>query len=154
MTIYILLNVLRMHAPVTHMPVSESRKGKELSDGNVAMFGQQSVQKEKAKVVRDLTDVTCYGCGKKAHLRRSCPTKGDEKAKNEKPATQREESSSKIEATTAKKPPLGNALRNCRRRHSTHQRTHWLFLFCFRIVRSSHSVEWRCARLQRIRAGC
>ena len=80
-----------------------------------------SVDKKKKQEERDLTEVTCYGCGKKEHLRRSCPTKGDEKAKNKKPATQRKVSSRNTEATTAEKPPLGNALHSCRRRHSTDQ---------------------------------
>lgn len=49
MTIYILLHGLRMHGPVTHMLVTKSRKGKGLSDGNVALFRQRSVDKQKEK---------------------------------------------------------------------------------------------------------
>ena len=59
-----------------------------MSDRNVTLFSQRSVDKKKKKDERDLTDVTCYGCGKKGYLRRSCRTKGDEKAKNKKPARQ------------------------------------------------------------------
>ena len=104
MTIYILLHVQRMHDPITYMPVTESRKGKGLSDGNVELFGQRSVEKKKGREERGPTDVTC---GKQGHLRRSCPTKGDERIKNKKLATQRKAISSKTEATTTKNPPLG-----------------------------------------------
>ena len=92
-------------------------------------MSHSSVDKKKKKEERDLTEVRRYGCGKKGQLRHSCPTKGDEKAKNKKPAKQRKTSSRNTEATTAKKPPLGNALHSCRRRHSTDQGiTHWWFL--------------------------
>ena len=94
---------------------TKAGKAEGTSDGNVALFGQQSADKGKGKRKRDLTDVTCYGCGKKGHLRRNCPTKKDEKPKNEKPknekpATQGEASTSKADkadATTAKKPSSG-----------------------------------------------
>ena len=85
------------------------------SDGSVALFGQQSVGRKKKK--GDLTDATCYGCWEKGHLRydcwekghlrRGCMMKGGEKAKNKKPVTWRKVSSSKVEVTTAKKPPSG-----------------------------------------------
>lgn len=106
------------------------QEGQGLSNGNVALFGQRPVDKQKEKEERGLTDVTCYGLGKRGHVRRSCSTKGNKKAKNKKGTTQRKASSRKTEATTAKKLLLGNALHSCRPRHCTHQgRTHcWLFL--------------------------
>ena len=82
--------------------VTKSGRGEGSSDGNIALFGQQSAEKGKEKKKRDLLDVTCYGCGKKGHLRRYCPTKKNEKPKieklkNEKPATQAEASTSKAD---------------------------------------------------------
>src|SRR5258706_6508921 len=65
-----------------------------LSEGNVALSGQQSADK-KQKEKRALTGATCYGGGKHGHLQRSCPTKWDEK------------SSTQGEASSAKKPPSG-----------------------------------------------
>ena len=55
---------------------TKSRKGEGSSDGNVALSGQQSADKKT-----DLMGVTCYGYGygEDGHLRRSCPTKWDEK---------------------------------------------------------------------------
>ena len=47
------------------------------------------------KEKRDLTGVTGDGCGKHGHLRRSCPTKWDEK------------STTQGKASSAKKPPSG-----------------------------------------------
>ena len=72
-------------------------------------------RRKKEKKKRDLSDVTCYGCGKKGHISRHCPEKKDEKPKNEKPKpekpkTQGETSTSKADkadATTAKKPSSG-----------------------------------------------
>ena len=64
--------------------VTKSGKAEGSTDGNIALFGQQSADKKKERKKQDLTDVTCYGCGKKGHLRRHCPTKKDEKPKNEK----------------------------------------------------------------------
>ena len=99
-----------------------------MSDGNVALFGQRSVDTKKETEERDLTDVTFHGCGKKGHLRRRRPTKGDKKAKNKKRTTQREESSSKTKATTAKNPPLGKCSIQLSPAAQYPSRTHWLFL--------------------------
>ena len=87
--------------------VTKFGRGEGSSDGNIALFGQQSAKKRKEKKKRDLADVTCYGCGKKGHPQRYCPTKKDEKPKNEKlknkklknkkPATQAEASTSKAD---------------------------------------------------------
>ena len=45
-TIYIRFHVLRMHGPITHMLATKSRKGRGLSDGNVALFGRQLAEKK------------------------------------------------------------------------------------------------------------
>lgn len=87
---------------------TKSGMGEGSSDGKIALFGQQSTEK-KGKKKRDLSDVTCYSCGKKGHLQRYCLTK-DEKAKNEKPTTQAKASTSKADKADtppAKKPASG-----------------------------------------------
>ena len=78
------------------------------SGGNVTLRSAVD-REEKERKKRDHTDVMCYGCGKKGHLRRYCPTKKDEEPKNEieKPTTQGQTSTSKADATSTKKPPSG-----------------------------------------------
>ena len=66
--------------------ICEGKMG-EASGSDMALTGQSASStkgKGKAKK-RDLTDVTCYRCGKKGHLKRKCPDKlkGDD-AKDEK----------------------------------------------------------------------
>ena len=94
---------------------TKAGKAEGTSDGNVALFSQQSANKGKGKRKQDLMDVTCYGCGKKGHLWWNCLMKKDEKPKNEtpkneKPVTQGKVSTSKANkanVTTAKKPSSG-----------------------------------------------
>src|SRR5258706_6117962 len=59
------------------------------SGGSVALFGQQSTTAKKGEQKgeqkkRDYSEITCFGCGKKGHIRRHCPTRKD-KAKDDKP---------------------------------------------------------------------
>ncbi len=68
--------------------------------GSVALFGQQSsAPKRREKKKRDISDVTCFGCGQKGHLRRNCPTKKD-KPKDDKPKGE----AAKTDATTTATP--------------------------------------------------
>jgi len=48
---------------------SKTARSQSASSGSVALFGQQQEKRRE----RDLTNVTCYGCGKKGHLKRKCP---------------------------------------------------------------------------------
>ena len=41
------------------------------------LFGTQSSAPKTKKRKRDVSEMTCYGCGKKGHLRRNCPTHKD-----------------------------------------------------------------------------
>ena len=50
----------------------------QAAEGSVALSGQQMTDKEKIKK-GDLSNVTCYGCGKKGHLKHKCPDKKAEK---------------------------------------------------------------------------
>lgn len=52
----------------------KSRKA-QAAEGPAALFGQQTMDKEKRKK-RDLSNVTCYDCGEKGHLKQKCPDKG------------------------------------------------------------------------------
>ncbi|SRR5258706_16341282 len=47
---------------------------------NIVLSGQQLADKKQDKKKRDLTGITCYGCGQDGHLWRSCLTKWDEKS--------------------------------------------------------------------------
>jgi transposase InsO family protein len=94
---------------------AKSGKADTTSDGSIALYGQQSSDKEKKKKQkgkkgkRDLSNVTCFGCGKKGHVISHCP----EKAKGDKPEEKREEKPKsgkepeKSEKSTSKKPPSG-----------------------------------------------
>src|SRR5258706_14038397 len=60
-----------------------------LTGGSVALFGQQSTTAKKGEQKgewkkRDYSEITCFGCGKKGHIHRHCPTRKD-KAKDNKP---------------------------------------------------------------------
>ena len=47
--------------------------------GSVALFGQQTKEKEKGKRKKcDLANVTCYGCGMKGLAKHRCPDKIEE----------------------------------------------------------------------------
>ena len=68
--------------------------------GSLALFGQQSsAPKKKEKRKRDISDVTCFGCGQKGHLRWNCPAK-KEKQKDDKP----KDEAAKTDTTMAAKP--------------------------------------------------
>src|SRR5258706_2731339 len=59
------------------------------SGGSVALFGQQSPTAKKGEQKgywkkQDYSEITCFGCGKKGHICRHCPTRKD-KAKDDKP---------------------------------------------------------------------
>jgi hypothetical protein len=91
---------------------AKSGKADTTSDGSIALYGQQSSDKEKKKKKkgqkgkRDLSNV---GCGTKGHVISHCP----EKAKKDKPEEKREErpkpgkKPEKSEKSTSKKPPSG-----------------------------------------------
>jgi hypothetical protein len=94
---------------------AKSGKANTTSDGSIALYGQQSSDKEKKKKQkgkkgkRDLSNVTCFSCGKKGHIILHCP----EKAKGDKPEEKQEEKPKlgkepeKSEKSTSKKPPSG-----------------------------------------------
>ena len=72
----------------------------------VALASQQTAEKDEArkgKEKRDLSDVMCYGCGKKGHLRRNCAERRDERSKDEEPTAQGEASGSKTDRAGADK---------------------------------------------------
>ena len=80
--------------------VASIRNGKaEGSSGGVTAFHSQPATSTKDKGKgkarqRDLTDVMCYGCGKKGHLRHKCPDKpkggeSKEEKKDDKPKTEK-----------------------------------------------------------------
>jgi len=48
---------------------SKTAKPQSVSDGSVALFSQQQEKRRET----DLSNVTCYGCGKKGHSKRRCP---------------------------------------------------------------------------------
>jgi hypothetical protein len=48
---------------------TKSRKAKAAAEGPIALLSQQSKDKEEKRKRRGLTNVTCYGCGKKGHLK-------------------------------------------------------------------------------------
>ncbi len=57
--------------------------------GSVVLFGQQSSTAKKGeqkgeRKKQDYSKITCFGCGKKGHIRRHCPTRKD-KVKDDKP---------------------------------------------------------------------
>ena len=55
----------------------------EAAEGSVALFSQKMKDKGKKRERRkhDLTNVTCYGCRKKGHLKHKCLDKKDKKGK-------------------------------------------------------------------------
>src|SRR5258706_11347605 len=59
------------------------------SGGSVALFGQQLTTAKKGEQKGeqkkwDYSKITCFGCGKKGHIHRHCPTRKD-KVKDDKP---------------------------------------------------------------------
>ena len=53
-----------------------------LSGGSLALFGQQSsTSKGKERQKRDMSEITCYGCGQKGHISRYCPNRKKGKGK-------------------------------------------------------------------------
>ena len=73
--------------------IHEGKTG-EASGSDMALTSQPMLSnkgKGKAKK-RDLTDMTCYGCSKKGHLKQNCPDKskgGDMKDKRRKTISRR-----------------------------------------------------------------
>ena len=55
----------------------------DAAEGSIALFGQQTKDKGKKRERRkhDLSNMTCYGCRKKGHLKHKCPDNKDEKGK-------------------------------------------------------------------------
>jgi len=84
---------------------SKTTRLQSASSGSVALFGQQQEKRRE----RDLTNVTCYGCGKKGHLKRKCPEPSKQEPQDEK-TVQDTSSTSKADASQSegasmKKPP-------------------------------------------------
>src|SRR5258706_14012830 len=48
------------------------------------MVLQLASEQKGERKKRDYSEITCFGCGKKGHIRRHCPTRKD-KAKDDKP---------------------------------------------------------------------
>ena len=62
--------------------LAKTGKADAAAEGSIAMFSQQQKEKErKKKKKHDLSNVTCYGCGKKGHMKARCQEKKDEKGK-------------------------------------------------------------------------
>ena len=60
-------------------------KAEGVSDGSLALFGQQVSSSSKGKGKRDSKHITCYGCGKKGHIKPKCPDgEKKDKTRNEK----------------------------------------------------------------------
>jgi len=86
---------------------SKTAKSQSASDGSVTLFGQQQEKRRE----RDLSNVTCYGCGKKGHLKHNCPEPSKQELQGGKPV-QDTSSNSKADASQSKgvsmkKPPSG-----------------------------------------------
>ncbi len=59
---------------------AKSRKAEAAAKESITL-SQQSKDKEVKRKRHDLTNVMCYGCGKKGHLKHKCPDKEDKKEK-------------------------------------------------------------------------
>ena len=86
---------------------SKTAKSQSTSDGSVTLFGQQQEKRRE----RDLSNVTCYGCGKKGHLKRKCPEPSEEEPQGGKPlqdtASTSKADASQGEGSSTKKQPSG-----------------------------------------------
>jgi len=83
---------------------SKTAKSQFASDGSVALFSQQQEKRRET----DLSNVTCYGCGKKGHLMRRCPEPSEQepqvaKSVQDTPSTSKADS----EGAPTKKPLSG-----------------------------------------------
>jgi len=74
-------------------------------DGSPALFGQSaslpSKGKGKERKKRDLRNITCYGCGKKGHVKAKCPD-GEKEEKTEKKDDKSKPAKEKEEVSTSK----------------------------------------------------
>jgi len=86
---------------------SKTARPQSASSGSVALFGQQQEKRRE----RDLTNATCYGCGKKGHLKRKCPEPSEQELQGGKPVQDTSSTSkadaSQSEGASMKKPPSG-----------------------------------------------
>jgi len=87
---------------------AKSGKDEASGSGSVALFGQQPADKKKKKKEKmgkmDLSNTTCYGCGKKGHISANCPDKQDKKQDEKSKAGKEGE---KSEPSASKKSPTG-----------------------------------------------
>ena len=91
---------LKLHKDMS----KKDSKSRGTAEGSIALFGQSSAdKKKKGKKKQDLTNITCFGCGKKGHLWSTCKEK-KEMDKGGKDAVKNEV---KGEAGTGKTPLLG-----------------------------------------------
>ena len=83
--------------------LKKDSKSGETAEGSIALFSQLSAdKKKKGKKKWDLTNITCFGCGKKGHLQSMCREKDTDKGGKE--AVKNE---AKGKAGTSKTPPSG-----------------------------------------------
>ena len=86
---------------------SKTAKSQSASDGSVTLFGQQQEKRRE----RDLSKITCYGCGKKGHLKRNCPELSEQEPQGGKPMQDTLSTSkadaSQSEGASTKKPLSG-----------------------------------------------
>jgi len=88
---------------------SKTAKPQSVSDGSVALFSQQQEKRRET----DLSDVTCYGCGKKGHLKCRCPEPSEQEPEGaesveDTPSTSKADTSQGEGASTKK--PLSGTL--------------------------------------------
>ena len=86
---------------------SKTARSQSASSGSVALFSQQQEKRRE----RDLTNVTCYGCRKKGHLKCKCPEPSEQEPQGGKPVQDTSSTSkanaSQSEGASTKKPPSG-----------------------------------------------
>jgi len=86
---------------------SKTAKSQSASDGSVTLFGQQQEKRRE----RDLSNVTCYGCSKKGHLKRNCPELSKQEPQGRKPMqdtlSTSKANASQSKGVSMKKPPSG-----------------------------------------------
>ena len=90
---------------------TKAGKAEGTSDGPLALFDQQASSSSKRQGMRDGKHITCYGCGKKGHIKSKCPDgENKDKTRNEKHEEKQVERFNAAKGTEANKqrPPTGS----------------------------------------------